>query len=144
MSAGNSAVGWAGMGLVALSLLLAQVHFYAGPFSPQPTLEEVVAEKAAAIRSATVAALRGEKPAVRDDIHPYDLDRITELGVAVSGGLAIVLVFVGFARREAVRVAVGALCLGAAGVAFQFLTVALGVIALVVLIGPALGTTVVS
>jgi hypothetical protein len=103
-------------------------------------LEDVVAEKAVAIKKATVAALKGEKPAPREERRHYDLDRITHITVATTGGLAMVLAAVGFARRESTRVAVGALCLGAAGVAFQFLTIALGVIVIVVLVGAVLGS----
>ncbi|MGE0486444.1 MAG: hypothetical protein AB7Q81_19995 [Gammaproteobacteria bacterium] len=144
MLATKAIAGWLGIVLGALSLLLALVHFYAGPFSPQPTLEEVVAEKAAAIKRATVAALKGEKVESHEERQSFDLDRIAQITIAVSGGTAIVLAFVGFARRESGRVAIGAVCLGVAGVAFQFLTVALGVIALVVLIGAALSTLVVN
>jgi len=136
----KSVLGWVGLVLGAASLLLALVHFQAGPFSPQPTLEEVVAAKAVAIKRATVAALKGEKPAPREARPQFDLDRMTEIAVATCGGLAMVLAAVGFARRESMRVAVGALCLGAAGVAFQFLTIALGVIVIVVLVGGVLGS----
>jgi hypothetical protein len=38
------------------------VHFWGGPFTPQPSLETSVAEKAVAIRDATLAALKGEEP----------------------------------------------------------------------------------
>ena len=49
-----------GIGVGAVALLLALVHFWAGPFSPQPSLEQTVAEKAVSIRDATIAALKGE------------------------------------------------------------------------------------
>ena len=56
----KSALGWIGIALGSISLILALCDFYAGPFSPQPTLEQIVADKAVAIKEATMAALRGE------------------------------------------------------------------------------------
>ena len=58
----SSVFGFTGIGLGAIALLLAVVHFWAGPFSPQPTLEQTVAEKAVSIKNATIAALKGEEP----------------------------------------------------------------------------------
>ena len=53
-------LGYYGIAAGAAALLLAVVHFWAGPFAPQPSLETVVAESAVEIRDATVRALRGE------------------------------------------------------------------------------------
>lgn len=134
-----STAGWVGIALGAAALILALVHFYAGPFSPQPTLEDVVAEKAVAIKRATVAALKGENPPAREDARRLDADRLAHGAVAVMGGIAVVLAVIGFARKEAPRVAGGAVCLGVAAIAFQFLTVALGVIVLAILIASVVG-----
>ena len=140
MRAERSTLGWLGMVLGGAALLLALVHFYAGPFSPQPSLEEVVAEKAVAIKRATMAALKGETVTAAVKSRRFDADRGAHLAVAVLGGLATVLGFAGFARRESLRVAAGALCLGAGAVAFQFLTIAIGVIVLAILVAAALGS----
>ncbi|WP_223669569.1 hypothetical protein [Kangiella shandongensis] len=57
----KSKFGTIGIILGALALVLALVHFWSGPFSPQPTLETTIAEKAASIRNATVNALTGKE-----------------------------------------------------------------------------------
>lgn len=135
-----STAGWVGITLGAMALLLALVHFYAGPFTPQPRIEDVVANKAVAIKQAAVAALKGEKLAPREAPKRFDADRIAQTAVAVMGGASVVFAVIGFVRRESLRAAVGAACLGAAALAFQFLAIALGVIVLAILVSAAVGT----
>ena len=119
--------------------MIVLVHFCAGPFSPQPQVEKTIAEKAVAIRDATVAALKGEEfEEAAPRSRPMDLDRIASISGAVLGGLAIILGVVGFARRESLRVAGGAVVLGASAIAFQFLVVAIGAILLAILIAAVL------
>ena len=60
MAEGRATWSFAGIGIGGFALLLVIAHFWAGPFVPQPTLEEVVAEKAVSIRKATISALKGE------------------------------------------------------------------------------------
>jgi len=103
------------------------VHFYAGPFSPQPTFEQSVAESAASIRDATVAALRGEE-APPPQRRAIDVDTIFSTGAAVLGGLAVILAVIGFAAKESSRVSLGAAALGVLAIAFQFAVVAIGAI----------------
>ncbi len=139
MASEKAVLGFFGIGVGSVALMLALVHFWAGPFSPQPTLEQTVAEKAVAIRDATVAALKGEtppppEPATAD----YDLDRIASIATAGLGGLAVILAVIGIALKEPVRVAGGAAVLGAAALAFQFAALALGAIVLVLLIAAVL------
>ena len=123
------------MGLGSLALLMALFHFYAGPLSPQPAIEDTVAEKAVAIRDATIAALKGEeKKKEMVDVSSPDLDKVMSIATAMFGGLAIILGVIGFVRHEPLRAATGAAVLGGSAIAFQFLVVALGVIALVILI----------
>ena len=136
----KNTLGWIGIVVGSVSLVLALVHFYAGPFSPQPTLEQAVAQKAVSIRKATVAMLKGEEveqPATRAK---FDADRVTHLVVAVLGALAVILSAIGFAKKESKRVVVSALGLGVAGIAFQLLTIALGAIILAILIAAVLGS----
>ena len=116
-----------GIGVGAFALLLVLFHFYAGPLSPTPTLEQSVAEKAVAIRDATVAALKGEEVKAAKS-REMNLDRALEVGAAVLGGLAVILGVIAFARHESVRAAVGGPVLGAGAIAFQFAAVALGAI----------------
>lgn len=123
----SNILGLWGIGVGAVALLVVLVHFYAGPLSPAPTLEQTVAEKAVAIRDATVAALKGEE--VKAAKSPeMNLDRALEIAAAALGGLAVILGVIAFARHESVRAAVGGPILGAGAIAFQFATIALGTI----------------
>ena len=133
--------GFIGIGIGSIALLLALVHFWAGPFSPQPTLEQTVAEKAVAIRDATVAALKGKSATPPEaEATSYDLDRIASIATAVLGGLSVILAVIGIALKEPLRVAGGAAFLGAAAIAFQFAVVALGIIAIVLLVSAVMGS----
>ena len=140
MSEGKTALGWIGIALGSAALILALIHFYAGPFSPQPTLEQAVAEKAVAIKEATIAALKGEAVEAGQRKTHLDADRITEIAIALLAGLAIILAAIGFAKKESYRIAIGAAGLGAAAIAFQFLTIALGAIIFAILVAAVLGS----
>jgi hypothetical protein len=132
---GRATIGFIGIGIGAIALLMAIVHFWAGPVSPQPSLEKTVAEKAVAIRDATVAALKGE--AIEDkkvSRSSFDLDDTLRITTSVLGGLAIILGVVSLATREPFRVAGGAAVLGGSALAFQFAVLALGLIFLAILI----------
>lgn len=133
----SSKFGLTGIAIGAIALLLALVHFWAGPFSPQPTLEQTVAEKAVAIKEATIAALNGEEP-VKIKHESMDTDNILRLVTAVLGGLAIILGVFGYAKKEPLRAAGGAAILGGSAIAFQFAVVALGAIVVAILVAAVL------
>jgi hypothetical protein len=135
----NTTLSFIGIGIGSIALLLALVHFWAGPFSPQPTLEQTVAEKAVAIKKATIAALKGEKSPAPEQVKSRDLDEILSIVTAVLGGLAIILGVIGYAKKEPMRVAGGAAILGGSAIAFQFLALALGAILIAILIVAVLG-----
>ena len=124
-----------GIGLGAVALMIALVHVWAGPFSPQPSLEETVAAKAVAIKDAAMAALRGEAVPTPSKAKTYDLDKILRIATPVLGGLAVILGVIALAVGEPMRAAGGAFVLGASAIAFQFFMLALGAILLVILIG---------
>ena len=128
MEESRSTIGFIGIGIGAIALLLAIFHFWAGPFSPQPSLEKTVAEKAVAIKNATIAALKGEEFEEEVSRREIDLDQGLRIGASILGGLAIILGVVSFARKEPLRVGGGAAVLGGAAVAFQFAVIALGAI----------------
>lgn len=130
----KSLLSFIGIGIGSVSLLLALFHFHAGPFSPQPTLEDTVAEKAVAIRDATISALKGEEREKKSTKAEWDLDKITNVTTALLGGIAIVLGVIGFAKKESTKVAGGAAVLGASAIAFQLFTIALGVLIVVILV----------
>ena len=72
-------LGYIGLALGAVALLLALIHFWAGPFSSQPTLETVIADKAASIRDSTIKALKGEE--YREVVtSAWNADRVRQLG----------------------------------------------------------------
>lgn len=125
-----------------MALMLAIVHFWSGPFSPQPSLETTVAEKAVAIRDATMAALKGEeaKNAAATNVRSnWDLDKVARLATGVLAGLAIILAVVSLALHEPLRVAAGGVILGGAALAFQFAILAIGAIFVAILIAAVLG-----
>lgn len=120
MSKSSSKFGFIGITLGGIALLLALVHFWAGPFLPQPTLETTVAEKAASIKNATLKAIKGEEYHETYQSN-WDADKITEVSTAVLGGLAFILAILAFAKKEPNRVAAGAAALGISAIAFQFI-----------------------
>jgi len=133
----KSTFGVIGMTFGAVALLLALIHFWGGPFSPRPTLEQTVAETAAAIKEATVSALKGEE-APSPERSSIDLDRATQLTTSVLGGMAVIFGLVGFVRHESLRAAGSAAALGAGAIAFQFAVLAIGAIVLAILVASVL------
>lgn len=138
MEESKSTIGFIGIAVGAVALLTAIVHFWMGPISPQPSVEKTVAEKAVAIKNATIAALKGEKNEEKVAPRSIDLDQGVRIGTSVLGGLALILGVVSFANREPLRVGGGAAFLGGAAIAFQFAVIALGAIVLAILIGSVL------
>ena len=134
MTIESAKFGFTGIGFGAVALMVAMIHFWAGPFSPQPTIEQTVAERAVSIRDSTLAALRGEE--LNSVVEPAELnlDRVLELAVPILGGIAVILGVIGFAFKEPLRVAGGAAFLGASGIAFQFAALALGAIVVAILV----------
>jgi hypothetical protein len=135
MEASRATIGFIGIAIGAVALLVAIAHFWMGPISPQPSVEKTVAEKAVAIKNATIAALKGEK--IEENVPPntIDLDQGVRMATSILGGLAVILGVISFAKREPFRVGGGAAFLGGAAIAFQFAVIALGAIVLAILIG---------
>ncbi len=134
----KSKFGFTGIALGSIALLMALIHFYAGPFAPQPSLEETVANKAVAIKEATIAKLKGEEIKKAPVVASLDTDKILNIAIAALGGLAFILGILGYALKEPLRVAGGAAILGGSAIAFQFLTLALGAIIIVILVAAVL------
>lgn len=128
----RSKFGMVGIAFGSIALMLALAHFWAGPFSPQPTIETAVAEKAASIWSATVDALAGKEPVQESTSTKWDADKITQVSIALLGGLALVLAVISLVQKEPLRVTGGAAVLGISAIAFQF--IALYAMALLVVI----------
>ncbi len=114
------------IGLIALAG--AVFHFFGGPIEEPPTIEEYVAGKAASMKEAVAAKVRGEKydpPTAADE---YDADEIAEMALVGSGVLAVALGVFGFISREERRSSGAALVLGTAAITFQFIATLVTVI----------------
>lgn len=127
---------WAGTtGLVigAIALVLVMVHFWGGPFEPQPTIGQVIGETAADIRISAVRALKGE-PQPAPQAQTWGIDRTLQTAGPVLAAAAIVCGILGFILRENRRVVVGAAGLGALALGFQVFTWTVLMIAGVILL----------
>lgn len=113
--------GLSGAGLGGIALLLAVFTFWAGPFSPQPTLESTVAEKAAAIKNATLDALLGKEVQPTYVEKKWDIDKYISVTIPVIAVFAILLAVISFIVREPLRISASAAALGASAIAFQFI-----------------------
>ena len=69
-----------------------------------------------------------------------DIDKFIDILTAVLGGLAIIFGVICYAKKELIRISGGAAFLGAGAIAFQFLTFALSIIVVVILIAAVLGS----
>lgn len=136
----SSKFGMLGIVVGSMALLLALVHFWAGPFSPQPTIETVVAEKAVSIRNAALDALKGKEPAGETYSAQWDADRIAYVATAVLGGMAFILAVFSLVFKEPVRAAGGAAALGISAIAFQFIAMYAMALLVVILIAAVLSS----
>jgi len=138
----NNKFGMFGIVVGAIALMLALVHFWAGPFSPQLTLDAYVSEKAASIRNKTIDALKG-KPVEKEYVKSnFDADKVTRIITAVLGVLALILAALSFSNHESARTAGSAAALGVSAIAFQFIAMyamALLVVILIVAVLSSLG-----
>ncbi|WP_428242721.1 hypothetical protein [Gynuella sp.] len=133
-------LGYIGIALGSIALLLALVSFWAGPFSPQPTLESLVAEKAASIRSAALDALAGKEDVSKTYTTQWTVDKVINVIIPLLGGLAVILAVVSYVKKEPTRVVGGAVALGISAIAFQFIAMYVMVILFVLLVISVIGT----
>lgn len=119
----SSKFGIAAVVLGFLSFAAVIAHFFAGPLDPPPPIEISIAEKAADIRDATVAALKGEKYEAKSQLRPRTLDDYLTYAFIALAGLAILAGIVGFIRRESLRPSFAGAALGGLAIAFQVATV---------------------
>ena len=105
------------LGFLSFSAVIG--HFFAGPFDPPPPIEISIADKAAEIRDATVAKLRGEEYEATPVVQPKTPDdylTIAFMGVAL---LAILMAVIGFVRRESLRASIASAALGGLAITLQ-------------------------
>jgi hypothetical protein len=132
--------GYLGIALGSIALLLALVSFWAGPFSPQPTLETLVAEKAASIRTAALDALSGKEVVSETYRAQWTIDKVIDVIIPLLGGLAAILAVISFVQKEPARVAGGAVALGVSAIAFQFIAMYVMALLFVFLVISVIGT----
>jgi len=132
--------GYIGIALGSIALLLALVSFWAGPISPQPTLETLVAEKAASIRSAALDALSGKEVVSETYKTQWTIDKVIDVIIPLLGGLAVILAVVSFTQKEPSRITGGAAALGLSAIAFQFIAMYVMAILFVFLVISVIGT----
>lgn len=138
MTKDNHTTSYISVAFGALAFLVAILHFWAGPIESQPELETVVAETAVEIRDATIRAIKGEEAPSAKAPSKMSPDEMVTIGVALFGGLAVVLAAIGFIRRENKRAVVVGAALGASAIAFQFVVWMVAVIIVVILVAAVL------
>ena len=109
------------LGFLAFAAIVG--HFFAGPFDPPPPIEVSIAEKAANIRDATVAALKGEEYEAESYTPPRTLDDYLTYSFIGLAAVAILFAIIGFIRHERMRPSIAGAALGGLAITFQFLTV---------------------
>lgn len=112
--------GRAGIIVGIFALLLSVVDFWAGPFSPQPTMETTIAEKAASLRQAAIDALKGKEVEKTYVKTTWNMDKIISVAIPVVGVVAILLGALSFIFHESTRAAGSAVAMGVSAIAFQF------------------------
>ena len=97
-------------------------HFFVGPVDPPPPVEVSIAEKAASIRDATVAALKGEEYEAERNIQLRTLDDYLTYSFIALAVVAILLSVIGFIKHERLRPSIAGAALGGLAITFQFAT----------------------
>ncbi|WP_170425958.1 hypothetical protein [Ruegeria arenilitoris] len=133
----NPVFGWIGFCVAASALFAALFVFWAGPLAPQQSAGVSLGELAAEIGKSTLRAAAGlDQP---EPVAPTrDLDDFLQIGVAMLGGLAIVVSVIGILRHEKRRPAIAGVVIGTGAILFQFFTFAffamLGVLVIMALL----------
>ncbi|HSN70811.1 MAG TPA: hypothetical protein VLT59_04850, partial [Steroidobacteraceae bacterium] len=124
----KSWMAWLGVLLGAVALAVAAVQVAAGPFDPEPPLDEVVADTAKSVYE-RLRRFTESDPAVAEEKAPAPertgVDRSLRAATAGLGAVAVSLAFAGFSRREDPRACGSAAVLG---VAAMPLALSLGVL----------------
>lgn len=95
-------------------------HFFVGPIDPPPPIEISIADKAADIRDATVAALKGEEYEARSSSPPRTMDDYLTYSFLTLAVLAILMAVIGFIKHESLRPSIAGAALGGLAITFQF------------------------
>lgn len=117
----ESNIGFLGIGIGGIALLMALINFWAGPFAPQKSMETSIGDAAAKIKQNTLDALAGKEVKKTYTPREYDIDNFIDIAIAFLGGIAMLLAAMSFAKHESARASGGAAALGVSAIAFQFI-----------------------
>lgn len=112
--------GIASMVLGGVALLTFLFHFWAGPLTPQKSLERSIAEIAVNISKEVVRVARDE-PAVLE-AKTWSIDDVLAVSASLLAASALIVASIGFVRREDKRPLIAGLTLGACALTFQFIS----------------------
>ncbi|MEM1397446.1 MAG: hypothetical protein AAGA22_04170 [Pseudomonadota bacterium] len=87
------------MALASVALIGVVLQLTVGPFAPQPTVEEGVAELIVGIKDATLRRIQGEEPP-EPQRKPWDVDRIVVAASIGFAGAAMLFAGLGLFRGE--------------------------------------------
>ena len=121
-TADNSMFGMLAVVLGFLAFAAVVGHFFVSPVDPPPPIEVSIAEKAASIRDATVAALKGEEYEAERNVRPRTLDDYLTYPFIALAVAAILLSVIGFVKHERLRPSIAGVALGGLAITFQFAT----------------------
>ena len=119
-TAGSSVFGMLAVVLGFLAFAAVVGHFFVGPVDPPPPIEMSIADKAASIRDATVAALKGEEYEAERKVQPRTLDDYLTYSFIALAVVAILMSVIGFVKHERLRPSVAGAALGGLAITFQF------------------------
>lgn len=114
--------GVAAMALAAIALLASVIHLSAGPFAPQKSAEQTIAETAVGIKEAAKRAITGEAAPPPVEQPRHDIDEILQVAVLIGAGLAMALALVALVRQEQQRPAFAGFTLGTGVILMTFVT----------------------
>ncbi|WP_255433920.1 hypothetical protein [Pectobacterium sp. CFBP8739] len=114
-----------GMIFGAIGLVAAVGYFWAGPSTPEVSIEERIAEKVVSIRDTTLNRLLGKPAPTPPPQSAFNEERLVIAATSVLGCFAIICAVFGFARRESTRPCMSAAMLGITVIAFPFIISAL-------------------
>ncbi|MGD1869856.1 MAG: hypothetical protein ACFB0F_10180 [Neomegalonema sp.] len=113
---------WGYLALIAgaLSLSVAVLHVFGGPFAPQASIGTTIGEIAADIRASAMRSINGQAqpaPAPQN----WDIDRILLVAAPILGVFAIVSAIISSIKRDPWRLVAYGATLGVAAIVLQFL-----------------------
>lgn len=110
--------GYVSVALGALGLVLAMVHIFGGPFTPQPSIGTTIGDIAGDMRAAVLRAVRGEPQPAPQPVG-WDIDRVLLLAAPLLGAAALVMAVVSAIARDGWRLPTYGAVLGLAAIVFQ-------------------------